>query len=245
MLARDDDGGPEMFLSIQGEGPSVGKPRYFIRLSGCNLNCIWCDTAYTWNWEGTDFKHKTAPKYDRDAESECLPLTAIIEQISQIEPPGIVITGGEPLLQQGRLVKLLEMLKSQLRGIYVEIETNGSIKPIPELIGLVDQFNVSPKLNHSGNKAEIAQKPEALSAFSAIPQAFFKFVVAEKSNINAINRIVWSLELASERVWLMPLGTDSETIRQRAEWLVPAAIESGYSFSDRLHIHLFGARRGV
>jgi len=138
-----------MFCSLQGEGIFAGTPCIFLRLSTCNLKCSWCDTKYTWDWEN----------YDRDREVKEISIEEIVNKIlgfSHINH--VVITGGEPLLQQDRLVLLLKLLKSKGKKEsrfsfhHVEIETNGTIIPINEIIDYVDQWNISPKTSNSNNK---------------------------------------------------------------------------------------------
>lgn len=244
-LAVDDEGGPEIFHSVQGEGVSTGAPRVFIRLSGCNLHCKWCDTAYTWNWEGTPFQHEKDEKFDLSAQTISLSVSEIADRVAAFQPVGIVITGGEPLLQQGRLPEIIAAIKAAAGPVWVEIETNGSIKPGAELARLVNQFNVSPKLFHSGNDTDLALKPESLTVFASLPSTWFKFVIGEPEDIAEVDQLVRHLKVGADRVMLMPLGTDTPTLRQRSAWLTDECLKRGYRFSDRLHIHLFGDTRGT
>lgn len=244
-LAVDDTGGPEIFHSVQGEGASLGAPRVFIRLSGCNLHCEWCDTAYTWNWESTDFAHNDGRKYDLDRQTMTLSARDIAERVSAFAPVGIVITGGEPLLQQSRLPNLITEIKNASGPVWVEIETNGSIRPQNALVNLVNQFNVSPKLSHSGNQAALAQKAESLSVFAGMTAAWFKFVIGTPGDVEEVRALAREYRIAPDRILLMPLGVRSEDLRMRSEWLVPICLEHGYRYTDRLHIHLFGNSRGT
>lgn len=244
-LAVDDEGGPEIFHAIQGEGASTGAPRVFIRLSGCNLHCKWCDTAYTWNWEGTPFQHENDEKFDLSAQTITLSVSDIASRVAAYGPVGIVITGGEPLLQQSRLPELIAAIKFEAGPVWVEIETNGSIKPGSDLVNLVNQFNVSPKLAHSGNAMDIAQKPESLSFFASLPSTWFKFVIGEPEQIEEVRTLANRFRLPPDRIMLMPLGVSSSVLRSRADWLIPLCLEHGYRFSDRLHIHLYGNERGT
>ena len=244
-LAVDDDSQPEIFASIQGEGPSLGAPRTFIRLSGCNLHCHWCDTAYTWNWEGTDFSHDVNVKFDPKDERVSLDISDITRRVAETQPVGIVLTGGEPLMQKGKLVPLIEAIKNECGPVWVEIETNGSILPTPELVSHVNQFNISPKLAHSGNAPDIALRKDILTKYAQLPAAWFKFVIGDKSDLDQVSELVRENQIANDRVFLMPLGTTSEIVRERSLWLADACVELGYRFSDRLHIHLFGDTRGT
>ncbi len=244
-LAVDDHGEAEIFHSIQGEGASLGAPRVFIRLSGCNLHCKWCDTAYTWNWDGTAFEHESGQKFDLVAETVTLSIEEIAKRVAAFEPVGIVITGGEPLLQQARLPALISEIKSQAGPVWVEIETNGSMQPSAELVSFVNQFNVSPKLSHSGNEASVALKAASLSAFAGLTSAWFKFVIGTPEDAEEARRIVIKHKIAPDHVMFMPLGTTSKAIRDRSAWLTELCLKYGYRFSDRLHIHLFGDTRGT
>ncbi|HRP10994.1 MAG TPA: 7-carboxy-7-deazaguanine synthase QueE, partial [Terricaulis sp.] len=110
-LARNDDGAPEIFRSIQGEGPMAGRERTFIRLSGCNLHCRWCDTAYTWNWAGTPFTHESGVKYEPAEEMAKLSIAETAAAVLALPAEGVVITGGEPLMQRGALIALIDAIK--------------------------------------------------------------------------------------------------------------------------------------
>lgn len=244
-LAIDDRGEPEIFHSIQGEGASTGAPRVFVRLSGCNLHCKWCDTAYTWNWVETPFSHDSGQKYQLDKQTVTLTAAEIAERVKAFEPVGIVITGGEPLLQQARFPELISQIKSVCGPVWVEIETNGSIRPTTELAEIVNQFNVSPKLAHSGNPAELALKAESLAVFASLSSAWFKFVIADPEQVKDVAALARQYRISPDRILLMPLGTRSDVLRDRTEWLIPLCLEYGYRFTDRLHIHLFGNTRGT
>ena len=234
VLAVDDSGGPEIFASLQGEGPSAGKPCAFVRLSRCNLACEWCDTAYTWRFSGPG-------AYDRKAEQVVLSEAETAERIRALGRDRLVVTGGEPLLQAPALARLLALLPE----MRVEIETNGTVAPPPALDALVDQYNVSPKLAHSGNPAALALIPERLAAFAADPRAYFKFVVADPADLEEVAALQQRYAIAGERLFVMPEGTNSATLRSRLEWLEKACIERDWRLSDRLQIHLYGDTRGT
>ena len=233
-LAIDDSGGPEIFASLQGEGPSAGRPSVFVRLSRCNLACVWCDTAYTWRFTGPD-------AYDRKANQIVLSEAETAARIGALGQNRLVITGGEPLLQAPALARLLALLPA----MHVEIETNATVAPPPALDVLVHQYNVSPKLAHSGNPAELALIPQRLAAFAADARAFFKFVIATPADIADVLALAATYAIPRERLFVMPEGTDSTTLQTRARWLAPLALEYGLRFSDRLHIHLSGDTRGT
>ncbi len=241
ILATTTPGEPEIFASVQGEGPSAGSPCTFIRLSRCNLACVWCDTAYTWHFEGDDRPHRSADTFDRKANQVTLEEAEVARRITELGQRRLIITGGEPLLQASALATLLELLPD----LTVEVETNGTTTAPVRLDIRIDQYNVSPKLAHSGNPAELALLPERLSNYSADQRAFFKFVIASPDDITEVNDLVRSHAIAPSRVFLMPEGTDSATLTEREKWLVPLCLEHGFRMSDRLHIHLFGDTRGT
>ncbi|NBB24334.1 radical SAM protein [Porphyrobacter sp. SLTP] len=240
-LATDDSGGPEIFASLQGEGPSQGMPVAFVRLSRCNLACTWCDTAYTWRFEGDNRPHRDGIAFERKANQVTLSPAETAERIAALGQKRLVITGGEPLLQAGALAEMLALLPD----ISVEIETNGTVAPPARLDVRVDQYNVSPKLAHSGNPADLALLPERLDAWAADPRAFLKFVIAAPENVDEVLALQRRYRFRSERVFLMAEGTDSATQRERQVWLSDLCLKHGFRMSDRLHIHLYGDTRGT
>ncbi len=240
-LATTTPGEPEIFASLQGEGPSLGRPVAFVRLSRCNLACTWCDTAYTWRFEGDNRPHRDDLAFDRKANQVVLDEADVAARIMALGQDRLVITGGEPLLQGAALARMVGLLE----GMTVEIETNGTVAPHPALDPLVSQYNVSPKLKHSGNPVESAQIPERLAEWSSKPQAWFKFVVAAPGDVDEVLALIEAHAIPRERVYLMPEGTDSETLRARESWLAPLALRHRLRLSDRMHIHLYGDTRGT
>lgn len=241
VLATDDRGGPEIFASIQGEGPSAGRPCAFIRLSRCNLACSWCDTAYTWHFDGDERPHRGGRTFDRKANQVGLTVAEAARAIGQFPPRLLVVTGGEPLLQAAALAELAPLLPDH----ELEIETNGTIVPPARLDIRIDRYNVSPKLAHSGNPAALALLPDRIEHWAAEPRAVFKFVIASPEDVDEVRVLCDRHRIAPERVYLMAEGTVSETLRARENWLAPLCIELGFRLSDRLHIHLFGDTRGT
>lgn len=232
---------PEIFASLQGEGPSAGRPCAFVRLSRCNLACQWCDTAYTWRFTGDNRPHRDNAAHDRKANQVELSEEDVAARITALGQDRLVITGGEPLLQGAALARMLV----HLPGMAVEIETNGTVALHPALDSQVHQYNVSPKLAHSGNAAELALVPERLRAFAADPRAFFKFVIATPDDAAQVAALQQEYAIPNERLFLMPEGTVSATLRTREAWLAPLCLEHGWRMSDRLHIHLYGDERGT
>ena len=219
----------------------MGMPVAFLRLSRCNLACIWCDTAYTWHFEGDDRPHRSGETYERKANQLVLEAADVAAQIAKLGKKRLVITGGEPLLQAAKLVEVLE----HLPDMRVEIETNGTVDPVARLDIRVDQYNVSPKLAHSGNAAELALLPHMLDRWATDERAFFKFVIAEPRDVDEVLALQRAHAIPAQRIFLMAEGVSSPQLRMREEWLVPLCLEHGFRLSDRLHIHLYGDTRGT
>jgi len=241
VLATTSPGEPEIFASLQGEGPSAGKPCAFVRLSRCNLACQWCDTAYTWRFEGDNRPHRAGFAYERTANQVTLGEEEVARRIAALGKPRLVVTGGEPLLQAPALARMLALLP----GIAIEIETNGTVAPPPALDALVRQYNVSPKLAHSGNPAELALIPERLTQWAAEPRAFFKFVVAQPGDVAEVLALAERFSIPAERIYLMAEGTDAAALAARERWLAPLCLEHNLTLSKRLHIELYGDTRGT
>lgn len=240
--------GAEIFYSIQGEGPSMGKPAIFVRLSLCNLHCTWCDTDYTWNWKGTKFSHDNdkLSDYEKFDKQEWIiehSIETIVSKVSDYPCERIILTGGEPLMQQAELTELAKLLKA--RGYFLEIETNGTIIPNNELVELIDQYNVSPKLSNSNNELKLRYKEKALSFFATTNKTYFKFVISEQKDLDEVKQMVNDLEISYNRVYLMPEGTSPNSLNEKQLWLVEICKEYGFNFTDRLHIKLYGKKRGI
>ncbi len=231
-VSRMASGEPEIFRSIQGEGVTAGTPSLFLRLATCNLACSWCDTAYTWDWR----------RYDYAREVVALSQEAVRERLLELGCRHLVVTGGEPLLQQRALAPLLSDLRGL--GFYCEVETNGTLAPDREMAEAVSQWNVSPKLANSGNGRARREVPEALDAFRALPNAYFKFVVVDRADVDELSELAERHGIPTDRVLLMPEGTDAGTLRRRGAWLAEVCAERGLRFSTRLHILLWGDERG-
>ena len=223
----------EIFFSIQGEGVNIGKPSIFIRLYFCNLSCVWCDSKYT--WENQD-------KAKEGIDYFLMDIQEILNYISKFDCNRVVITGGEPLLHQEKLKNLLKELKN--KGYYIEIETNGTIKPKEEIIKLVDLFNVSPKLSNSKVDYKLRIRNEVLKVFSEINNSIFKFVICDVKDLDEVDELVKKLNIKKEKVYLMPEGTDEKTIKERSLWLMDESKKRNYNFTTRLHILMFGNQRG-
>ncbi|MFN3819167.1 7-carboxy-7-deazaguanine synthase QueE [Blastomonas sp.] len=241
-LATTRPGEPEIFHSLQGEGISAGRPSVFVRLSGCNLACQWCDTPYTWYFTGHAADHRGGQFYSRSDNSVTLDVSEVARQITAFGCRHIVFTGGEPLLQQPALAALCNLLGPEH---HIEIESNGTVALTPAFDAHVDQLNLSPKLAHSGNAAELRFTEATLAAHARDSRAWFKFVVASPADADEIAHLAARCGIAPERIMLMPEGTSPAELHARSAWLGPLCLERGWRFTDRLHIHLYGDTRGT
>jgi 7-carboxy-7-deazaguanine synthase len=219
----------ELFYSLQGEGSLVGVPSVFIRSSGCDLRCAWCDTPYTsWQPEGTD-----------------LDLDQIVDEVRAHPARHVVITGGEPMIQP-EIVPLTERLRAL--PVHITIETAGTVfQPVA-----CDLMSISPKLSNStpgGSFAEphdrLRLQPAVLLELMARYEYQLKFVVANPTDLEEIRMLMEALDAPRERVILMPEGTEHAQLAERGQWLAEICKEEGLRFSPRLHIDLWGSRRGV
>jgi len=248
-LARLGDGA-EIFHTLQGEGAGVGMPAVFVRLSLCNLHCVWCDTDHTWNFSGTPWKHEkdTVPGYEKVRKEDAIIEMSVAEVAAEVREFGcrrVVLTGGEPLLHEKELVGLMAELRGDGGEWFFEIETNGTRMPGPETVAAMDQFNVSPKLRNSGVGVGLRKKPEVVRGLAETGKAWFKFVVEKESDLQEILEVMEESEIPKERVILMPEGRNVDEIDEVAPWLAEKCRDLGMRFSDRLHVRLWGDRRGV
>lgn len=248
-LARLGDG-PEIFHTLQGEGPSAGAPAVFVRTSRCNLHCVWCDTDHTWNFEGTPWTHEKdrLPGYAKYRKSDVtfeIQPTEVARHVLEYGCPRVVLTGGEPLLQEEELLEIVHAIRAAMPSCVFEVETNGTRLPSPAFTDAVDQFNVSPKLSNSGMAESLRISPAALGFFATSPRAWFKFVVASPDDLLEIQTLVTRFALPAARVQLMPEGRTASELDQSATWLADLCRDLGYRFCDRLHVRLWGDRRGV
>ena len=219
--------------TFQGEGPSTGRRAAFVRLGRCNLTCTWCDTPYTWDWE----------RFDPSVELSRRTVAALLAEIEAMAPEIVVVTGGESLLQQRRLVPLVAACAE--RGWSVEVETNATLAPGPELAGLVDRWNVSPKLANSGVSSELREVPDALEAFAALAadgRAAFKFVATGLDDLDEIAALVDRHHLAP--VWVMPEGTTPGAVMAGTRALADPVLARGWNLTTRLHVLVWGDERG-
>lgn len=220
--------------TVQGEGQTCGQRASFIRLGGCNLKCRWCDTPYTWD----------ASRYALREELRLRTADDLLAEVLGHGTQVVVITGGEPLLQQGQPGWARLMVGLGEAGLEIEVETNGTVPPGDITARLVTRFNVSPKLAHAGDPDSSRVRPGAVSALLATGKAAFKFVCREPSDLDEVRDTARRLGIPPGLVQIMPEGTDPEMLTARLRELADPAIAAGYSLTPRLHILLWGDERG-
>jgi len=219
----------EIFHSIQGEGSLLGVPSVFVRTSGCNLRCSWCDTPYTsWHPEGDEWS-----------------VERILAAVDAYPARHIVLTGGEPMIVRG-IEELTHGLRQGER--HLTIETAGTVFAAVEC----DLMSISPKLANSTPLGEWAERharlriqPEVLRRLIAGYEHQLKFVIAQPEDMGEVRELVRALDADPTRVILMPEGTDASVLRERGVWLAEICKQEGFRFSPRLHVELYGNRRGT
>ena len=225
----------EIFHSLQGEGLMMGVPSVFIRTSGCNLRCRWCDTPYA-SWK---------------PEGEQQSVDVIMKEIGKYSCRHVVLTGGEPMVSP-ELPALAMLLRRE--GYHITIETAGTVMPS----GIeCDLASLSPKLKNSTPEFSIAgawkekheaarYQPEVLRAWIQDYHVQCKFVVTSEDDLPEIENIILDLEpFPRDRIVLMPEGTQVEVLRQRAPLIAKLCLERGFRFAPRLQIELYGNKRGT
>jgi 7-carboxy-7-deazaguanine synthase len=224
----------EIFYSVQGEGTLVGVPSVFVRTSGCNLRCAWCDTPYT-SWQ---------------PEGEERSLDSIVDQVNSYGASHVVITGGEPMIAP-QIEELTAELAERLRQ-HITVETAGTVDANVRC----DLMSISPKLANStphtrdnGRFADqherLRYQPEILRRLIQLYPYQLKFVITDPSDVQQVNAIVSDIGASRSRVLLMPEGVDASILAQRGRWLADIAKREGFRMAPRLHIDLWGNRRGV
>ncbi len=226
----------EIFHSIQGEGELVGVPSVFVRTSGCNLRCNWCDTPYaSWSPEGTQ-----------------LSVDQILAEIAKYPAKHVVLTGGEPMIAP-EIHELAFQLKE--RGYHITIETAATVPPR----GIAfDLASLSPKLAHSAPDSRLddtwrkkheslRRQPEVIAAWIAAGDYQLKFVVRDEADVAEIEELLRDTlcVVPPHKILLMPEGTTLEALRARAGWLSELCKARGYRYAHRLHVELYGNKRGT
>ena len=225
----------EIFHSIQGEGLLAGVPSIFIRTSGCNLRCHWCDTPYaSWKPEGPEMS-----------------IEEILKKLTEWNCHHVVLTGGEPMIAPD-LPELATALKEQKK--HITIETAGTILPNSTPCDLA---SISPKLSNSTPSPERDQawakkhdstrlQPEVISEWISKYAFQLKFVVSSELDLAEIKHLLSRLPpVPLDQILLMPEGIDVKTLAARSPWLVDICKREGFRFCPRLQIELFGHTRGT
>jgi 7-carboxy-7-deazaguanine synthase len=223
----------EIFYSLQGEGSLTGVPSVFVRTSGCNLRCVWCDTPYTsWSPEGEDHS-----------------VEDVLGEIKAFGARHVVVTGGEPMIAP-EIVALTAALREA--GMHITVETAGTVyQPV-----VCDLMSISPKLTNSIPKEReggrwaaqhdrLRYQPHVLRRLMNDYPHQLKFVVSAPEDLQEIAELRDELAIDREHIVLMPEGTNRDVLRERGMWLAEVCKHEGYRFSPRLHIELWGDRRGV
>ena len=228
--------------TIQGEGSSCGVQATFLRLGGCNQHCIWCDTPYTWDWTG-----KNGMTYDQKKELRWMTFDEIADRLlaCSVSPSTmLVVTGGEPLLQtRGLLFFLAGLALHEYFPLRIEIETAGTIWS--DCFSSLVHFNVSPKLENSGNPLSLRYHPKVLEQFVKSQHAIFKFVVCSVDDLLEVDQIVADLSIPKNLVWIMPEAKTDDILTGRFSEISETVIDRGYNLSPRFQVELWGNRRGV
>ncbi len=223
----------EIFYSIQGEGSLAGVPSVFVRTSGCNLRCVWCDTPYaSWNPEGEE-----------------MPVEAILGRVSQFSAPSpvryAVVTGGEPMIAPG-IVDLTRRLRDQ--DMHVTIETAGTVFADVAC----DLMSISPKLANSTPPGQFQMQHERLRVQFDVLQRLIsnfdyqlKFVIAEPGDVEEAADLATRLGAAPHKTILMPEGVDPAVLAERSVWLAELCKQRQFRYGPRLHVDLYGNRRGT
>lgn len=242
----------ETFYSIQGEGPTSGVPAVFLRLAGCNFQCagftyvdsesgehLGCDSKKVWrSGRRYDFKH-LLEEWEQRGFIQAFECGA-----------HLIITGGEPLLQASALSAFFDAFSDAHPNVFskltIEIETNGSFIPSTDLFEKIKQWNISPKLHHSGESRQKAYHPDVLAYMAKHPGAYFKFVVTQPDDVHEIMTDYYiPLSLNPAQIILMPEGGSLEAIAQKKSWIVELCKKHGFRFSTRLQIDIWGEVTGV
>lgn len=219
--------------TLQGEGPHAGRLVKFIRLGGCNLSCTWCDTPYTWD----------SSRFNIKAENPMTRITDIVDRLGECHT--VVISGGEPLMHQSKLAwsELLNALAE--RGIYVHVETNGTLLPNDITRCHVEHYSISPKLPNAGTHKP-SQNPALAQGWSDVPGAkVVKFVCRDLADAVAGVYLADSNGFGRHTVWLMPEGRTPEELAGRWPVVADAAVKLGVNATHRLHVLAWGDTKGT
>ncbi len=226
----------EIFYSLQGEGELIGIPSVFVRTSGCNLRCNWCDTPYaSWSPEGNQME-----------------VSEILAAVKTHPARHVVLTGGEPMIAP-EIHELAFQLQEQ--NYHITIETAATVPPR----GIAcDLASLSPKLAHSAPDGRLDDtwrkkhealrwQPQVVASWIAVGNYQLKFVVGRETDVDEIETMIRETDCAIPpgKVLLMPEGTSVEALRAKAGWLGELCKARGYRYAPRLHVELYGNKRGT
>jgi organic radical activating enzyme len=227
----------EMFSdTIQGEGPHAGVISTFMRLQGCTLKCVWCDTIDVWP-EGNE--------YSFDEIFELFESIGLIDRFKSGQH--LILTGGSPLKQEKECIAFLKAFVNKY-GFkpYVEVENEAVLMPSPDFVDIVDWWNNSPKLGNSGMKERVRIKPLTLAYMGSLPNSIFKFVVNSEEDWNEIyGTFIQPGFISKDKIVIMPEGQTQEELSKTRELAADLAIKEGVRFTDRLHVTIWNKKTGV
>jgi 7-carboxy-7-deazaguanine synthase len=227
----------EMFCdTLQGEGITTGIPSTFLRLQGCTLKCVFCDTLDVW---------PNGNEYSYTEIFELFEGVGLIDRFKKGQH--LILTGGSPLKQQESLMFFLKAFWDKYLFLpFIEVENEAVLMPMPEFVPFVDQWNNSPKLANSGMKTLARVKPLVLSCMDSLPNSWFKFVVSAPEDWEEIQMSYLDPGFISkEKIILMPEGDTQEKLNASREIAADMAIKHGVRFTDRLHVTIWNKKTGV
>lgn len=225
----------EMFCdTLQGEGVNAGMVSTFLRVQGCTLECVWCDTLEVWRF-GNEYTYE-----------EIFTLFESVDLIAKFKNgQSLVLTGGSPLKQQYQLSQFIKaFIEKYGFKPHIQIENEGVLMPSPDLQPYIDVWNNSPKLSNSGMKERVRLKPDIIKHLSSLKDSWFKFVIATHLDWEGIEKDYLPL-MKKEQIILMPEGVTQEELSKNREWVADMAIKNGVRYCDRLHVILWNKKTGV
>ena len=226
----------EIFYSIQGEGRDIGRPSVFVRFIGCNLNCNFCDSKY-------------ALKSNNSNNMTSKQIFDTIKNFytnSNKKNVNIIFTGGEPMLYQKSIAEIIDLLENDyfIENFNIQIETNGTIPLKDERLRLCD-FNISPKLSNSGNDLFLSINKKVIFEFKHMVYSTFKFVVTDESNFIETKKFISNNQIDKSKVYIMPEGKTEKELNDKTLWIIEKCKKYGYNYTPRIHINIYGDKRGV